>query len=376
MVEGGPFDRRRIEVMSMRRLRFRIRIRSLALLIVLVALGFLGWRVYREGPEVHWEILKLRFGNVQTRRNAAHKFQQSLAGAWLSDMFGLAPMPTDPQELKDYLGRRQERGDLLFSALLAAANDPDPESRATALSAAGSLAVLRDIDGRKDQVLAQAFVALRDGEAMVRVAGLGQLAGLARPENALRELKAGLLDPAIEVREAAALQLGMLGVIASETQLEVASILGETLAGREDVKVRLMAAGGFGLFGVDHRRTANGPDVVPDQLTALRDPEVKLRRHAAYVLSRDWSNGRSGRVSSWNSRRDARIPACRVALADVDDEVRDYATLALFLLGVRDPEIIARLEAKGRSMGPNLAQEFREAAEAWRVETEPKVPGE
>jgi HEAT repeat protein len=360
----------------MRRLRFRISIRGLALLILVVALGMLGWRVYLEGPELHWLLLKLRFGNVQTRRATAQEIQRSLGGAFLGELVGMNTVPSAPLERQEFLTRREQRGDLVFSALIAASNDRDPQCRATALSTAGLLAVVRASDLRKAQVLAKALNAIRDREVVVRIAGLEQLVSIAEPSYALVTLKAALLDPVVEVREVAAFQLGGLGIVVRETQHEVAAILAETLASPQDVRVRIKAAGAMFLFGKDDRRAGAGPDVVPALIGALRDPEIKLRRASASYLGSTTFDARSRRVSSWISRRDAIIPACRAALSDHDEEVRDNATLALFWLGVRDREIIASLEAEGRSLSPILAHGYRDASEAWRVENEPTVPGE
>jgi HEAT repeat protein len=352
----------------MRRLRFRLTIRRLALLIVLVALGLLGWRVYREGSETHWLVLKLRYGNAQTRRATAKKLHDQIAMGMLQSMFGIDPLPVNPREREDYLDRRQERGDLLMAALLRAAADRDPGCRAMALNAAGALALLRPNDVRNSQVLRLALIALRDPEGVVRTAGIEQLLSLAQPSTALEAFKAALSDPAFEVRMMAIRQLGGLGYVARETQTEVAEIL----ASEKDERVRVAVVWAMSMFGKDYNRDTAGPDVVPSLLDALRDPEVKVRRVAAYNLS----STQTQTISAWTTRKDAIIPAARKAMKDTDEEVRDYAAVALFCLGERDPEMTPVLEEGTRSTNSNRSRRCREALDAWKAELEAAVLGD
>jgi hypothetical protein len=362
----------------MRRLRFRLTIRRLALLIVLVALGLVGWRVYREGPETHWLLLKLRYGDVETRRAAAQTIRKGAGVVGLQEWIREDLVPKDPRERQNYLSLRQQRLDMVFPAVLHAANDPDPECRATALGVAAWLAVYQSSDLLKGQVLKKTLVALRDPEERVRASALGTLAGIAQQSTALEAFKTALSDPSIHVQERAIRELGMLGVIARETQSEVASILAEVLASQRDDSVRIWAAWGLGFLGSDRRRQpGTGPDVVPALIGALRDPEVRVRRKAASILSRSTIYNRLQQVSEWNLRKDAIIPPCRKALTDADEEVCDHAALALFWLGVRDADIIARLEAQCRRPDPNLARnEFRDALDAWKAESEPTMPAD
>jgi HEAT repeat protein len=356
----------------MRRLRFRLTIRRLALLIVLVALGLVGWRVYREGPEAHWLLLKLRYGNVATRRATAKKLLVGIAFAPFREMLGNDPVPEDPRERQKYLALRQQLGDMLFSALLHAAGDPDPECRALALNAAGAFAFLRPDDLRKSQVLRLALIALRDPEGVVRAAGIEQLLSLAQPSTAFEAFKEALSDPSFEVRVMAIRELGGLGMIVKETQTEVAPILAEILASKQDDRLRVAAVWAMSRFGKDFRRDAAGPDVVPSLLHALRDPEVKVRRVAAYNLS----STQTQTISAWTTRKDAIIPACRKAMKDTDEEVRGYAAVALFCLGERDPEITPVLEEGGRSADARRSRHCREALDAWRAELEAAILGD
>jgi HEAT repeat protein len=287
-------------------------------------------------------------------------------------MSGTNPVPEDPRERQEYLTLRQQRGDMLFSALIYAAGDPDPECRATALSAAGTFAVLRPNDLRKSKVLRLALIALRDPNATVRAAGIEQLVYVAQPSAALEAFKVALSDSSLEVRMTAIRQLGGLGYITRETQTEVAPILAEILASEQDGRVRVAAVWAMSSFGKDFRRDVAGPDVVPALLGALRDAEVKVRRVAAYNLT----STQTQTISAWTTRKDAIIPACRKAMKDTDEEVRDHAAVALFFLGERDPEIIPVLEEGGRSADASRSRHCKEVLAAWKAESEPTVPGD
>jgi hypothetical protein len=52
----------------MRLPRPRFRIRTLLLVVALVAFALVAQRAYRDGLETHWLLLKLRYGDVATRR--------------------------------------------------------------------------------------------------------------------------------------------------------------------------------------------------------------------------------------------------------------------------------------------------------------------
>ena len=54
----------------------------------LAALALVGQRVYRDGPETHWLLLKLRYGNVQARRSAALQVHRSEGTAMLQNILG------------------------------------------------------------------------------------------------------------------------------------------------------------------------------------------------------------------------------------------------------------------------------------------------
>jgi HEAT repeat protein len=359
-------------VTIMRRFWVLVTIRRLVLLIVLLGLGLVAWRVYRVGPEALWLTLKLQYGDVETRRAAAHKFSNELRHSSIFEILG-----------EENLASSLEREDLLFYALLHAARDRDPECRAIALSTVGLLVVFRPTDLRKSQVLNQARVALRDPEAKVRATGLMGLVGLVQTSTALESLKAGLSDPSVEVQETAVRMLGMLGVlagetesvvIARETQSELALILTEILASQQDVRLRVTAAWAMSYFGKDKSYQNGGcPDVVPALLGALRDPSVEVRRAATTILGRTTPDARGKWVTAWSLRKSTIIPACRQALTDADEEVRDHAAVALFWLGERDPEIITILEEVGLSENSLRGHRFQEALDAWKAESAPAL---
>lgn len=115
----------------MRRLRIRISIRMLALLIALVALPLTAWRIYRDDPEIHWAILKLRFGDVRTRRAVALEIHRAVSVAVFETILGNDP--ADPQERDDLSRRRRGRTERLLPALIRATKDPDPICRIVAV---------------------------------------------------------------------------------------------------------------------------------------------------------------------------------------------------------------------------------------------------
>jgi hypothetical protein len=326
-------------------LRRRLTTRRLGLLVLMVALGLGGWRVYREGPELHWLVFKLRYGGVETRLSTASKILRAVASQSLWTIQEKEPIPGDPRGRQAWLALRQQRDEILFSALLSAIRDPVPECRGAALRAAGKFVLSRPSDSRKNQVRKETLVALRDPNAVVRSAGLEQLVGIEQPPIALASLRKALADPSVEVQVTAIWQLGVLGMIAAETQAEIVAILKEILNNQQDDRVRVAAEWGLSHFENANHDDTPGPNVVPALLIALRDPEVGARREAATILARMTSTARSQSVAAWSLRREVIIPACRTAMTDTDEETRNSAALALFALGVRDPEIAVLLKA-------------------------------
>src|SRR5262249_27854816 len=132
--------------------------------------------------------------------------------------------------------RRQRRAKLLLPALADATKDPDPSCRANALRALQFLASLHASESEKLLTLRQILAATRDRDDSVRTAAVDSLAGLADRDTraVLNAIQSALADPSVEVRQAAAQELGMLGVIVPATQPDVASILIPLLASRED----------------------------------------------------------------------------------------------------------------------------------------------
>ena len=234
----------------MRLPRFRFHIRTLLLVVAIVALASVGHRFYRDGPEAQWLILKLRYGGVETRRAAANE-------AWNSGdeaihnafdyVFGLG----HPPALETRVRRWRRRTELLLPALAQAAKDTDAICRARALVALHMNAVGGASEPGKALARREILAAFRDVDPAVRSAAVRTLVGLTGPARGtvIAALESALADPSWEVRHAAALELGTLGLEIPETQAEVASILIPVLAGPDDSRIRCGVAWALCFFG-------------------------------------------------------------------------------------------------------------------------------
>jgi HEAT repeats len=353
----------------MRLPRLRFHIRTLLLFVAIVALALVGQRIYLDGPEAHWLVLRLRYGDVETRRAAAND-------AWtLGDesihnnfdyVFGFGNPPTPETQIR----RRQRRTALLLPALARAAKDSDAICRARALVALH----LRTVGGASEpgKVLArrEILTAFRDVDPSVRAAAVRTLVVLTGPDRGavIAALRSALDDPCWKVRHAAALELGTLGLEIPETQPVVASLLSPVLAGREDSRVRTGAAWALFFFGRDSRRQPpeSGPDVIPPLLAALHDQDVDVRRTAAVILGQTSSQGRT--LSAWDQRKDSIIPALKLAIADDDKATREDSALALFAFGMRDILIIKLIAQAASDPDRSEKAEFVSAMKAWQAE--------
>ncbi len=323
--------------------RLSFRLRTLLVLVALVALALVGYRIYLDGPAAHWLLLKLRYGNVETRRSAALQVRESA----VLDLETVLTFFDDPRAAPERKRLQQRRAVLLLPALLSLVEDPDAECRANAVRALQALVGHHPSETEKHLALSKILAATRDRDDSARTAAVDSLSGLAEldTEAVLKAIRSALADPSIEVRQAAAQELGMIGLTTPATQPEVASILIPLLASREDSRVRVNAARSM-IFGVDHRRhpAVIGPDVVPALVAALRDPEVDVRRTVAMRLGLTTFDARGRTISSWDRRKDSIIPALRTSIADEDMAVRVESSLALFVMGQRDSAILELIE--------------------------------
>jgi HEAT repeat protein len=337
--------------------------------VALVALALVAYRVYLDGPEAHWLLLKLRYGNVETRRSAVLQVREFEVNDFAETIFSSFE---SPQTSSTRFRLQQRRAELLLPALDRLVGDPDAECRANAVRALRVLAGLHPSEVDKSQALRKILAATRDRDDTVRMAALNSLSGLAdRDIGAVRKaIRSAMDDPSIEVRQAAAHELGFIGVSIPETQAEATSILIPLLASREDSRVRVNAARSMGLFGVDHRRhpPVNGPDVVPGLVAALRDPEVDVRRTVAMLLGLTTMDARGRTISSWDQRKDSIIPALKTSMVDEDVAVRVESALALFVMGQRDAAIIELIEQGVHH--PDRTRRFRSvsALKEWQDE--------
>ncbi len=337
----------------MRVRRFRFRIRTLLLLVALVALALTGQRLYRDGPETHWLLLKLRYGNVEARRSAA--IQAGKSGP--------------------------EGADRFIPALAQAANDPDAGCRARALRALHNLVVLYAPESEKTLVLRQILAATRDPDDSVRAAAVGSLVGLADRDTrgVITAIQWALADSSVVVRQTAARALGMIAATLPATQPDAASILIPLLASREDSRVRVQAAWGLCYFGRDHRRHRAGEfpaDVVPALVTALRDPDVEVRRTAAVILGLTTYDPGERRISSWDRRKASIIPALKAGISDLDKAVREESALALYAFGQRDAVVIELIEQAARDRDRVYKSNFETALKEWQAVRKAKKPAE
>jgi HEAT repeat protein len=364
--------------MRLPRFRLRLRIRTLLLLVVLVALALVGLRTYRDEPEAHWLLLKLRYGNVEARRSAATQARQSEVGAMFQNILDGISGPADPRTLGAQWRRRQRRAELLLPALAHATKDPDAGCRANALLALHFLAAVHASESEKRLALRLILAATRDRDDSVRTAAVGSLVGLADrdPGAALNAIRSALADPSVEVRRTAAQELGMLGLIVPETQPAAASILIPLLASQEGSRVRVKAAWAMCHFGADHHRhpAGAGPDVVPALVAALHDPDVDVRRTAAIIFRATTSDAQGREIPSWGRRKDSIIPALEAAITDDDKAVREESALALFALGQRDFVVIELIEQATRDPDRPQKSTFESALKEWQSEREGEDP--
>ncbi len=358
----------------MRLPKIRFRIRTLLLLVALVALGLFAHRIYRDGPEAHWLVLKLRYGNVAMRRSAALQARESEVRAMFLDLVARANRQTSNAQLR----RRGRGAALLLAAVVHAAGDVDAECRANALRAVDVLACLYASESEKSLALRQILAATRDGDDSVRTAAVGCLAGLAERDTGavLNAIESALKDRSVAVRETAARELGMLGGTVPATQSDAAAILIALLASREESRVRVKAAWAMCHFGADRRRhpPGAGPDVVPALVAALHDPHVDVRRAVTVILGLTTIDPRGGRISAWDLRKDSITPALYAAISDDDKTVQEDAALALFVLGKRDVVVIELIEQAAGDPARSPKSEFESALEKWRRERETKPP--
>ncbi len=267
----------------MRLTRFRLRVRTLLAIVAVVALAMVGLRIYRDGPESHWLLLKIRHGNAEARRSAAIQVRESEGKAIFRAMGGQTfSGPANPQILEAEQRQRRRSVELLIPALAQAMNDPDATCRSAALKALTVLAGFEGSESEKSLALRLSIEAMRDREASVRKAAVDSLSGFADRDRrpVIDAIRSALADSSVEVRESAAWRLGFAGVTYPESQPEVASLLIPLLASKDDSRVRVNAAEGLSIFGVDRRRhpRGTGPDVVPALVAALRDPDVTVRQ--------------------------------------------------------------------------------------------------
>jgi HEAT repeat protein len=356
--------------------RFRLRVRSLMAAIALVAVGCLGVRVWRDGPENHWQLLKLRYGNVQTRRATALKIRESeLVGVGRGLFSGIlaSPGPRQWQRWEDETHRGERRSAVLCPTLLSATRDSDAAVRANAITALGTLAVFHGSESLKRRVLDRVIEMTHDRNPSVRANAVSALSGsLAGPDTdrVLEAYRTSLNDASIEVRSEAARGSGLLGFMCPQTQPDVLSTLAGLLASRDDPKVRVQAAWGLCYFGQDQYRhpPGTGPDVVPALVTALHDADLQVRRAAARIVSLSHPNA-TGRISPWAQRKASIIPPLRSAISDNDKVVRDESALALFLLGQRDPLVIKQIEQAAQDGSDQRRRtESLSALEEWQLE--------
>lgn len=355
----------------MRLPRFRFHIRTLLLIVALVALALVGQRIYRDGPEAHWLVLKLRYGNVETRRAAAnevwHGDHEAIHDAF-DYVFGFA----SPTTLDTQMQRRQRRATLLLPAVARAAKDQDAICRANALGALDRLASFDASEQERSLALRQILEAMGDPEPEVREEAIASMVSLAACDTpaVIRAIRLALADPSAQVRLTATQQLGRLGYVVPLTQLDVASILIPILASREDSRIRVSAAWGLS-FGVDDRRYPPdaGPDVVPALLRALKDPDVDVRREAAHMLGLTRPDSEERAISSWARRKDSIIPGLTRTTADPDKETRENAALALFAFGHRDRFVIDLIEQAVLDPSRDYSQKvaFESALNDWRA---------
>lgn len=251
--------------------------------------------------------------------------------------------------------------------------DPDAECRANAVRAVRAWAGCHPSKTENVRALRMILAATRDRDDSVRATAMESLNVYAYvthdTEAVINAIRSALSDPSIEVRVNAAGTLGSLGFTIPTTQSDAASILIPLLASREDARVRVKAARGLGLLGVDRRHSpAVGPDVVPALVTALQDPEVDVRRTVSIYLGLTTLDARGKKTSSWDQRKDSIIPALNVSIADEDVAVRVASALALFAMGQRNAAIIELIEQGVHDQDPTRRSRSVSALEEWENE--------
>ncbi|WP_165224042.1 HEAT repeat domain-containing protein [Aquisphaera insulae] len=363
----------------MRLPRLRFPVRMLLLLVAMVTLGLLGWRVYRDGLETDWLLLRLRHGNLAARRAAAARARDAMGESVAQTLFGsLQASPPTPQAQAARQQGQRRQAEILLPALAEVAKDPDPSCRAEALHALAFLAALHAPKSQKPAIFHRVLEATHDPEVSVRTVAVSSLTNLVSWDEpaVVGAIRSALEDPAIAVRREAAWQLGILGMTVPTSQPEAASLLVPLVAGRDDPAVRIKAIEALCLFGKDGNRhpPETGPDVVPPLVAALRDPEVEVRRAAAMVLGHDERSPKGGRVSWWETRKESIIPALQRSLTDDDRTVREDAALALFVMGRREPILKERMQDAASNPDRRSIRPFEEGLEQWQAEQDPGQP--
>ncbi len=203
-----------------RRIRFRIRTLLLSTAAIGLALG--GVKIYLEGVEMHWLMLKLRYGNVAARRAAA------------LDVLNLGA--------RGRITRR--RAQVLMPALVFATHNPDAACRDNVVCSLAFLAVVKREPTVRLQTLRLLLEAVHDRDARVRaqaMSWLGDLGGQDAP-GATNALRSALSDPSFEVQFAAVVHMGILGRNHPAAQRDVALMIISVLESQDDDRVRERAA--------------------------------------------------------------------------------------------------------------------------------------
>lgn len=189
----------------------------------------------------------------------------------------------------------------------------------------GAISFLEQLGDQAEPAADEITGALADADRFVRLAAartMRSMPGEKASAAAVRLLGTMLIDPDPDLSKAAAEALEALGPAAHDAVDWLAFIIanGDTDSRNWDTESRLAALKALVSVGGTSAQRA-----IPKVLTALADPDVRVRRDAAYAL------GRLGRPADSNLA-DQEVAALRKAMSDEDSEVRLNASEAILTI--------------------------------------------
>ncbi len=342
-------------------------------LVAIVAFALIGLRLWDEGLDTHWTLLKLRFGDIKTRRTVAKSLHDDMAGTMFADLFGgMLGSNATPAERERAWKRRQRRAEMLLPTLIHATRHPDAELRKHAIDAVGVLIGWYQTRDFAEQARASLIAATTDPNPQIRAVALGTMGSLAR-NGVDRTLLMNILAKALEdhdvdVRLEASKEILFMGTAFADSLPEAARLLVDVVEHSAAARERARAVAWLGIIEKRRRDQASptNMEVLGPLSRALEDRDPEVRRAAARVLSCRFYS-RKKNVALWLPRKTEVEHVLKAARLDVDETVRLYAGLGLFEFGLRDRSIIADLERGASNREIKYWRDFKDARDRWHI---------